>query len=475
LTRLALLLAIGAACAQERPAMVSFARHGSRFLLQLREGAAELDWATSSTFRFRRTFGLALDAPSGNELEPVAVTVEQTPAEIKFTTAYLVANIRKDDLRLKVATHDGQPLAADATAAERRDGVISWERTAEPGVRYYGLGAHTTGGLNVRGMLVRDATPFLLTTAGYGEQHVARGRYDFDMERLRRGRYRIDIRDSDTIDYYFLYGPTPKEIFEERQKVIRVNFAPLAGSHALQWLVEQSLSGTVLPAETVTAPLPAALRKRLDAYLGAYIQEVYDRGYPILHPLPFQFAGDTEADKYPDESMLGDELLVGTGRSVYLPQGIWTSLKTNEVARGRQVVAVAEAPAVFARNGMIVPLAGEGTMELHYFPKLGAEFFLYEEDAGEYTQAHAAPAADQMRLEIESKVARDYTWVVHHPGAVKKVAVGEAELSEVNNAGDLRARTWRYDAAAQNLYVRDRVAAGEDHIVNLSFEREGFR
>jgi alpha-glucosidase (family GH31 glycosyl hydrolase) len=318
-------------------------------------------------------------------------------------------------------------------------------------------------------MMVPNAFPFLLSSAGYGEQHVAPGRYDFDIERLRPGRYRIDIRNSDTVDYYFYFGPTPKEIFEERLKAIGAKFAPQANPQRFQWLVEQSLSGIILPTETVIRPAPPELRKRLDAYLGAYIQEVHDRGCPILHPLPVQFPRDPEADKYPEETMLGDELLLAAGRNVYLPQGIWTNLKSNAVSRGRQVIPLEDTPSIFARNGSIVPLAGAGTLELHYFPKLGAEFFVYEQEAGDYTQVHAAPAVDGMRLEIESKVARDYTWVVHHLEGVKGVAAGETGFAQVQSAAELHAGTWYYDATLQNLHVRDRVAAGQDHIVNLSF------
>ena len=43
----------------------------------------------------------------------------------------------------------------------------------------------------------------------------------------------------------------------------------------------------------------------------------------------------------------------------------------------------------------------KGGMALHYFPKLGGEFFLLEGDIAEYSQVHAAPALDFMRLEIE--------------------------------------------------------------------------
>ena len=448
----------------------ALAQTGNRFVVQSAAGAAEVIWSTPSTFRYRRAFGRELDALSGNESEAVKVRVREVPDELTFETTFLKAAVRKDDLRVKVTRIDGTPLMSDATAAQQREGSIFWERNAEPGMRFFGLGARTAASLNLRGTVVPGAVPFLLTSAGYGEMHVARGKYDFDLERLRRGRYRIEIRGSDAIDYYFYYGPTPKEIFEERMKTAGASFSPRADAATFERMVELSLSGIILPVETVARLAPPDLRKGMAAYFGAYVQEVQDRGYPILHPLPFQFPGDPEADLHRDESMLGDELLVATGRSVYLPRGIWTNWKTNEVTPGRKTIPASESPAIFARNGTILPLAGAGTMELHYFPKLGAEFFLYEEDAGDYTQVHAAPAADIMRLEIEAKSARDYTWVVHHLEGVKRVeAAGEADFRRVNGATELRPRTWYYDAAARNVYVRDRVAAGQDLIVNLSF------
>ena len=462
-------LLLACAASGQRPGIVSYSRHGNRFVFQVRDGAAELEWRTPSTFRFRRTFSIDLPPRSEADVEPVTVDVKETADAIRFSTTFLTASIQRDDLRVSARKADGALLMSDATAAQNRSGVISWERASEPGVRYYGLGARTAASLNLRGMLVHDAVPFLFSTAGYGEQHVASAKYDFDLERLRRGRYRIDVRGSDTIDYYFYYGPTPKEIFEERLKTRGANFAAHAAPPSLQWMLEQSLSGVVLPAQTVLTALPIELRNRMEAYLGAYVQEVHDRGCPILHPLPVQFPRDAEADQHPDESMVGDELLVSASHRVYLPQGIWTNLKTNAVTGGRQVVQERDVPAIFARNGSIVPLTGDGTLELHYFPKLGAEFFLYEEDVGDYSQLHAAPAADVMRFEIESKVERDYTWIVHHIESVRTVAVGDAQFKAVPSHAQLVHGTWYYDSTRQNLYIRDRVSAGQDHIINVSF------
>ena len=450
--------------------LVTYSRHGNRFILKLSQGAADLEWITPSTFRFRRTFALRLPGGDASAREPVTLKVSETPEELIFTTTYLVTALHKQDLRLQVSKLDGGLLMKDLTAAERREDVISWERAAPAGVRYYGLGARTEAGLNLRGTVAQNATPFLFTTAGYGENHVAPGRYEVDMARLRRDRYRIEIRNAYHLDYYFYYGPTPKEIFEEHSKVAVPKIIAAWNENEPRRAVEASLSGIALPVNAVAGPLPAELRKMLSAYFAAYEQEVHDRGFPILHALPFQFPRDLEADKYPDEFMLGDELLIGTRRNVYLPMGIWTNLlKPTETFRGRQVITTAEGVSVFARNGTIVPLTSSSALELHYFPKLGAEFFLFERDAADYTQVHAAPAADFMRLEIESKVGRVYEWAVHHLDGARKVESGGTEYRQVNHARDLRHGTWHYDADGRVLRVRASVAAGQDHIVNLSF------
>ena len=189
------------------------------------------------------------------------------------------------------------------------------------------------------------------------------------------------------------------------------------------------------------------------------------KGYPIWHPLPFQFPDDPECARHADEFMLGDEMLIapivepGNRRSVYLPQGVWTNLSTNEVQPGRRTITIdtAELP-VFARNGTIIPLDSDGGIALHYFPTLAAEFFLAETNPDDWTQVHAAPAADVMRLEIESRKTRDYQWVVHHVEKPTDVGFAGKPLS-----------TWSYDATRKNLQVRVHVKEGEDSIVNITF------
>ena len=118
---------------------------------------------------------------------------------------------------------------------------------------------------------------------------------------------------------------------------------------------------------------------------------------------------------------------------------------------------------------LIVPLNSANGMALHYFPKLGGEFFLLEGDIAEYTQVHAAPALDFMRLEIESKKERDYQWIVHHLDRPRRIGAGAVELAEVEVEDKLRPGAWFYDAPNKNLHVRIVGRAGGDEIINIAF------
>jgi alpha-glucosidase (family GH31 glycosyl hydrolase) len=227
------------------------------------------------------------------------------------------------------------------------------------------------------------------------------------------------------------------------------------------------------------SPGPVGLsgfRKQLETFFATYAVETRDKGFPLWHALPFQFPDDPESSLHTDEFMLGDEMLIapilqpGGKRAVYLPRGVWTNLETNAVLPGRRSIEVeTSALPVFARNGAIVPLDSPGGVALHYFPSLAAEFFLLESDPEDWTQVHASPAADIMRLEIEAKKARDYQWVVHHAERPSEVGFEGRKYGVAASVAAMQDRTWFYDEAQKNLHVRVRVSAGEDCIINLSF------
>jgi alpha-glucosidase (family GH31 glycosyl hydrolase) len=237
--------------------------------------------------------------------------------------------------------------------------------------------------------------------------------------------------------------------------------------------------GSVAPIVLGSRPdwMKGTWRNELTTYLATYAEEARERGLPLIHALPLQFSKDVEAGKVNDEFMLGDELLIAPmyrpkrSRSVYLPMGIWTRLSDNQVFQGKRTVKIEAGPGempVFSRNGAILPLGSE-PMKLHYFPRLGGEFFLFESEMAEYSQVHAGPAGDFMRLEIESKKDRDYEWIVHHLEQPRKVVAAGVELPAVEMRDRLRPRAWFYDAKDRNLHVRIKGRADGDEIVNISF------
>jgi hypothetical protein len=486
--------------------------HGNRIELQLDRGSAELIWITPGTFHFRRVLNGLLHPSEEAAHEPVTITTAgttgDTGGQVRLRSRLIEVTIEKQGLMVGVRRLDGTPLMLDLTDACSEAGGVVWERQSLPGTAFYGLGPRTDAGFDLRGKSVRAEVPFLVSTGGYGEYHPGAGTYHFDFTDEKR--YRIQ---GPEIDYYFYYGPTPKDIFEEHN---------LQGNHPEPWsvaserfgswatlkaslvrIVQGSMSAAITPmfnlAAYNTAPPElqararqlgslvarvspgtvglSGFRKQLDTFFGSYIAELQDRGFPIWHPLPWQIPDDREGAFHTDEFLLGDEMLVapiyqpGDKRSVYLPRGNWTNLETNEVTPGPRTITVeSQSLPVFARNGSIVPLDAAAGMALHYFPKAGGEFFLLEGDIADYSQVHASPALDFMRLEIESKKDRDYQWVVHHVERPSSVQFEDRKYPEVAALSGLTDRTWFYDAAHKNVHVRVKVKAAEDCIVNLNFE-----
>ena len=222
----------------------------------------------------------------------------------------------------------------------------------------------------------------------------------------------------------------------------------------------------------------SGFRKQLDTFFGSYIAELQDRGFPIWHPLPLQVPDDREGAFHADEFLLGDEMLVapfyepGDQRSVYLPRGNWTNLETNEADPGTAHHHREERFPARVRAQRRHRAAGrrQPAWRCTISPRLGGEFFLLEGDIAEYSQVHAAPALDIMRLEIESKKDRDYQWVVHHVERPASVEFEDRKYKEVPVFTALADRTWFYDARQKNLHVRVKVKSGEDCIINLNFE-----
>lgn len=486
--------------------LISYAANGNRVDLTLDRGHAELVWISPASFHFRRSLEGALPATAPEAgSDAVAFEVEDTPAALRLRSRRIQVEIRKQGATIAVRRSDGTSVISDLSQPKAEGELVTWEREAPNDARFYGLGAISDPQLDLRGKVINSALPFLFSSAGYGEFHPGAGAFRFDF--TNTGSYRIQ---APQVDYYFYFGPTPKAIFEEHKNApgsrdlaprsrpaswinLREDLlalvhdamsSPTLGDYYLsnyagtdQELLRRARQFASLLPDLHAGVVPLSpFRSQLNSFFDIYAIETRDKGYPIWHGLPFEFPEDAECGRHADEFMLGDEMLIapiyesGNTRTVYLPSGKWTSLETNQEYSGRQTITVeTSALPVFAHNGAIVPLDSEGGIALHYFPNAGGEFFLLEKDIGAYSQVHAAPAGDILRLEIEAKKDRDYQWVVHHVERPAEVGLDQEKFRNVASLNELADRTWFYDATAKNLIVRLHVNAGEDSIFNLSW------
>ena len=461
--------------------LVSSSQDGNLVFLQLSDGNAQVEWLSDSSFRFTRRWERTVPPAAGKSAEPIPLKINDTPESLTIATKYLLLTIARRGVLVRVAEPDGTPIMSDLSEAELRDGALAWERTAAPGVRFYGLGGRADAAVELRGSRVPAIKPFLISSAGYGEYHVASGDYFFDLGSAKADRYRIEARGANKVDYYFFFGPAPKEILEQYLLLHEPSGAPIGKTGSLaetiHRLINGGMSGVLFPATALDPYLP--IRGELGPYYATYEQETHDRGLPLIRALPMQFPKDGDAAKATDEFMLGDELLVApiyegqSSRSLYLPMGVWTRLSDDRVFPGRRVVTIEGKPGelvLFSRNGSILPL-GWGPMTLHYFPRLGGEFFVFEDQPQDYSQMHAAPAGDLMRLEIESRKDRYYEWILHHVDRPRKVVMGGGEFKEAANRQQLRLQPggWFYDSPNGNLHVWMLGSAAKDDIVTISF------
>lgn len=515
---------------------------GRAFEVRLPAGRGVVEWITSSSFRVCREWEDGLRCQTGRGTQEVFVSHAETSERITFNTRYLRVEVVKRDLAVRVITREGATIFEDIEGPVRiPNGVLS-RRRADPKERFYGLAARTQHGVNLAGQLIETDWPLLISSRGFGVYHPRQGRYRFDLAGSAPGEWRVTALDAPVSEYWFYYGPTPKEILEEHKEVVAPPPAlkrwqlgvlqpgqePPGGwklpsspsweglRETIRALVQGSLSGkltpildlgtyqgasslllrravglgSVVPVVASNLPTPDAeemadalgrllrVRARWAAFLLSYADEVSERGLPVVRPLPMQFPTDQEAANIDDEFMIGDEILAAPiysphgCRTLYLPMGTWTEWHTNRLHQGRSRVdacAPDDEVLLYIKNGSLVPLASEdgGLMEVHYFPKLAAEFFLFEPEVNGYTQIHAAPALDTLRLEVESKVSRSYEWVVHHAGTVRQVRDAAGAFAQGSKAQRLRDREWIQEGT--NVQMQVRVPAGKTEVVYVTF------
>lgn len=151
------------------------------------------------------------------------------------------------------------------------------------------------------------------------------------------------------------------------------------------------------------------LRQKLIPYLHAASYRTHLEGVPICMPMYYAYDRE-EAYEVPNQYIFGSQLLVcpitapmhkelNLGAvKVWLPEGKWTDIFTDQVYRGGQWVTMhrdLDTIPVLAGEGAIVPMYENGErndlsleqpLEIHLWQGNG-EFDLYEDDGGDYALA----------------------------------------------------------------------------------------
>jgi hypothetical protein len=497
-----------------------------RLTLKLDDGAAEMEWLSPVAFRFARSWTGEIPSLPKIAHDKISPELEDVGSTLTMRSRYLTVVLDREDLKLQVKS--AQNTISSSTLVRSSDGV-DLRLVLRDDERIFGLLGGTTGKLNVRGEKLERERGFFFTSAGYGVSVRSPSRCVFDMISGT-----IHASGATSIEYSFYFGPAAKEVMEQYGNIISLpevkgdaldlltratlpkaatalparvieSWEELAG--LVRTLNQWSLSAVIYPAldlasfngapedvkrraEDLSSMLPilyrssgeggvdVATRAMWTPYLLTYLREAYDRGYPLIRPLPMEFSRDSDSDRQNDVFMLGDEVLLapvtgaGDKRRLFLPRGTWTDLRTNAEYSGNQPVEVDAPPGrvpMLVRNGWIVPLAVKDKMELHYFPSLGGEFFLWEPDVNENSQFHASPAGDYVRVEIESQKRRTYEWVLHHMKSPNAVAEDSGAYQRAAERSSLKPGEWWHDDALNNLHIMLRSEPKTDRIVNISF------
>jgi len=195
----------------------------------------------------------------------------------------------------------------------------------------------------------------------------------------------------------FCYGNTTPELYI-RWLELGV-FSPFVRPHGTDFQATEPWTfGTI--AESYARNL-LTLRNQLIPYIYTTARENYLTGIPIVRPLFFDNQDDPSLMNNIESYMFGESFLVSPvlqegvrEKTLFLPQGKWIELWTDDIYTGGQSVTV-DAPLpqipLFVKSGSIIPMQPPmdyvdtepaDTMKIHIYPdpQISGEFSLYEDD-----------------------------------------------------------------------------------------------
>ena len=223
------------------------------------------------------------------------------------------------------------------------------------------------------------------------------------------------------------------------------------------------------------------LRYTLFPYLYTMARKTYDTGIGMVRPLYYEYPNSEEAYTYEGEYFFGDDILVApitepsadgitTDKKIWLPEGKWWSVSTNELVKGGREVdmkfTMDQIP-YFYRQGALIPLNPPTVMSMTERPDYmildvvagaNGSSTLYEDegDNNDYDTEYATTAfrhlsvKNQEVITIEPRegsdkgLAKSRSWTINllDSGRPKKVSINSKALDKA---------LWTYDAKTRIL------------------------
>lgn len=235
------------------------------------------------------------------------------------------------------------------------------------------------------------------------------------------------------------------------------------------------------------------LRYTLFPYLYTMARQTYDTGIGMVRPLYYEYPDSEEAYAYEGEYFFGNDILVApitepssdgiaTDKKVWLPEGNWWSVSTDELIKGGREVAMKfgmDQIPYFYRQGSLIPLNPPTVMSMTERPDrmildvvAGANgtATLYEDqgDNSDYATEYATTAfhhhssKNQEVIIIEPRqgsqegLATDRSWAVRllDSAKPKKVSVNGKSIATALWAYDSKTRTLTFDTPLTSCTAR---------------------
>src|SRR5437660_4335353 len=145
--------------------VVSQEWRNGKLALQLDDGSAELEWISTTAFRFTRSWGDRVETLPTIVHESITPEMLEDNSVITLRSRYLRVELSRSDLNLRLKNGETPVTSA---VLEKTPEDVKLRLGLGPNEKVFGLTGGESGRLNLRGERLERERGFMFTSAGYG-------------------------------------------------------------------------------------------------------------------------------------------------------------------------------------------------------------------------------------------------------------------------------------------------------------------